>query len=429
MYKDTELTTVGYQPTIVSKLRSLGSFEELFWLVDQHRPIHFAMAAEIEGETTIEQWRHALNLLQRRHPLLSVSIQKEGNSAPCFIRRPSMPIPLRVVQGIDITRDWELEAEFELSQPFAPETAPLLRAALLHEESRAVCILTVHHSVADGRSMQYVIRDLLQALAGESLETLPLLKSEDELLGIIQSRAGQTEAGEQPDNAYSERPAVYIDKERVRPEIKTLQLSLQLTRGLRDRARSEQTTVHGALSAAIAMAYYETRVKSRPGQIRVMSPIDLRKLLGLEDYCALLVGAGKVAIDPLTAGPFWKIARQATSELAPFQMPEAIIASKKQMRGVIQQGLDVASAAETAAKLFAHEVMVSNLGNFPCETDFGWYRLNAVWGPAVSARIEGAEPIGVATTNGKLSLVQTTFSPNDPLLEVAEDILLSACDS
>ena len=39
--------------------RPLGAFEHLFWLVDQHRPIHFTVTAEIEGKTRPEDWREA----------------------------------------------------------------------------------------------------------------------------------------------------------------------------------------------------------------------------------------------------------------------------------------------------------------------------------------------------------------------------------
>ena len=35
--------------------------EKLFWLADQHRPIHFAVAAEVSGTTRIEQWRSGLD--------------------------------------------------------------------------------------------------------------------------------------------------------------------------------------------------------------------------------------------------------------------------------------------------------------------------------------------------------------------------------
>jgi hypothetical protein len=51
-------------------LRPLGSFEEFFWLIDQNRPLHFALAAQVQGPTTVGRWRDALDLVQRRHPLL-----------------------------------------------------------------------------------------------------------------------------------------------------------------------------------------------------------------------------------------------------------------------------------------------------------------------------------------------------------------------
>jgi hypothetical protein len=34
-------------------VRPLGSFEHLFWLLDQESPMHFSLAAQIEGPTTV----------------------------------------------------------------------------------------------------------------------------------------------------------------------------------------------------------------------------------------------------------------------------------------------------------------------------------------------------------------------------------------
>ena len=55
-------------------LRSLGAFEELFCLFDQHFPTNGALAAKITGPTTVQQWRAALDAVQQRHPLLSACI-------------------------------------------------------------------------------------------------------------------------------------------------------------------------------------------------------------------------------------------------------------------------------------------------------------------------------------------------------------------
>jgi hypothetical protein len=45
-------------------LRPLGAFEELDCLFDQHFPINGALAAQIAGHTTVQQWRDALDAVQ-----------------------------------------------------------------------------------------------------------------------------------------------------------------------------------------------------------------------------------------------------------------------------------------------------------------------------------------------------------------------------
>ena len=92
-------------------LRPLGSFEHFFWLIDQNRPIHFALAAHVQGATEIKHWREALELVQRRHPLLSASIVANGTGSPYFRQEVVTPIPLRVRKENNATRDSELSLQ------------------------------------------------------------------------------------------------------------------------------------------------------------------------------------------------------------------------------------------------------------------------------------------------------------------------------
>jgi hypothetical protein len=73
-----QVLSMATTPTV---LRPLGSLEEFLWLIDQNRPVHFALAAQVQGATTVERWRDALDLVQLRHPLLSVSM----NGALCLL--------------------------------------------------------------------------------------------------------------------------------------------------------------------------------------------------------------------------------------------------------------------------------------------------------------------------------------------------------
>jgi Phthiocerol/phthiodiolone dimycocerosyl transferase C-terminus/Condensation domain len=410
-------------------LRPLGSFEHFFWLLDQNRPVHFALAAQVQGTTEVEQWRLAFERVQRRHPLLSARIVANGSCRPHFLQETGTPIPLRIRRENDSTRDWTLEMELELSIPFDPHQAPLMRAVLLHEAERAVVILVAHHSIADGRSIAFVLRDLLQVLSGRALGSLPLLPSHEEILGLTRPGAASlaTPSGDisLPAPAAA-KPATYIAKENLRPRIKSLRLTPALTRNLRERARQESTTVHGALSAAIALATWLENRGFKGAPIRICSPIDTRKLLGLGEDCAALVDAGIVNIRPHMPVDFWDLARESTVSLSRAQTLKGVVASRSALCQALADGVDVPAAAAICAQAFAHDIMLTNLGNLPFGSDFGRLRLDAIWGPAVSARFAGAPTIGVATTNGSLRLLETSFSASDELLETTEEILKTA---
>jgi hypothetical protein len=408
-------------------LRPLGAFEELFWLLDQQRFVHFVMAAEVKGRTTVDNWRRALDLVQQRHPLFSVGIERNAENRPCFRTDSTNPIALRVVQERNATQRWEFQAELEFSIPFNPAQAPLVRAVLLHEEQRAVCLLAIHPSIADGRSVAFVIRDLLQALSGKPLARLPVPPSLEEILGITSNGISYPGPYNESPASGEQRSSVFVNETDTRPRVKTLALTTRLTSQLRERARQEGTTVHGALSSAFAVACWEIFDELNGSPIRVMSPIDTRKLLGLSEECAMRVGSATVPIEPCEATTFWDIARSATTGLTRAQTLEAIRATRHGMQEVLKPGLDVPTAAAIAAQGFAHDILLTNLGNLGYETDFGELELKAVWGPAATARLVDAHTIGVTTINGSLRLVQTTFAPAGSLLESVEEILVSAC--
>jgi hypothetical protein len=419
-----QVLSTATTPTV---LRPLGSLEEFLWLIDQNRPVHFALAAQIQGPTTVWRWRGALDLVQLRHPLLSVCIETDGNCRPHFRRETTAPIPLRVVQENNVVQRWESEIELELSIPFNAQKAPLVRAVLLHEADEAVFILVAHHSIADGVSIAFVIRDVLQALSRIPVGLLPLLPAHEEILGVTRSGVIQAKPSRESNSPVPGRPATYLRKEDLRPRIKALRLTPQLTGKLRERARQEGTTVHGALSSAAALAYWQNKPELKEESIRICSPIDTRKLLGLGEDCAVLISAKVLAIEPHASIAFWDIARQAMAGLTGAQTLKDIIASRHALHRIVKNGIDVPTAAAVCAHAFAHEIRLSNLGNLPYGTEFGELKLQALWGPSVSARFEGALNIGVATTNGALCLLETRVGSSASLLETAEQILLAAC--
>ena len=73
-----------------AKIRNLGALERLFWLLDQNRPAHFAMAAQIEGHVPTEQLREATRALVTRSPLILSAISRSATG--CWFPRGTEPV-------------------------------------------------------------------------------------------------------------------------------------------------------------------------------------------------------------------------------------------------------------------------------------------------------------------------------------------------
>src|SRR5262245_15758370 len=214
--------------------RPLGSLEHMFWLMDQNRSVHFAMTAQIAGRASPYHWRDALDRLQWRHPILSVRIDGKPGSIPRFRQDPA-PIPLRIVEG-DPKVDWESEVGVELATPFDPSRAPLIRAVLIQGCRDTAFILVAHHSVADGLSLAYAIRDTVSAICGKSLARLSPLPSQEDIFSARAPRMSLSRAAEQQNDVLAGNPGIYRPLDNGRPKVKGLRLEPTLTARIRDRA-------------------------------------------------------------------------------------------------------------------------------------------------------------------------------------------------
>ena len=428
MLRDGLLATSDTSQVAVKALntiRPLGPLEHLFWLLDQNRPVHFAVTAQIAGKASLEDWRDALSRVQERHPILSVCIEGSPGSVPRFHRQDAAPIPLRVVEG-DPKTHWEGEVGEELATRFDPTRAPLIRAVLIQGSRDTAFILVAHHAIADGLSLAYAIRDTLSALSGELLAPLPLAPAQEQILGVGARPAALAAAHAQPDDAGTGEPSTYRPADDTRPVVQGLRLAPALTASLRDRARQEGTTVQGALCAALTIAGRWVSAEWRDSAVRILSPINNRPLLDVGESCGFFVSAATAALDGQAAG-FWALARNAKAAIAIGQARDHVVATLSTIGEVVGKGAEVATAADFAAKAFAHEAMLTNLGVLTFDRRFGALKLKDMWGPAVLAGMERTQTIGVATVNGSICLTHTSHTPHEGLLEAMRSVSFEAC--
>ena len=424
------LQEVSIMPAIESKaeVRALGAREHMFWLMDQKHPVHLTVTAEVKGVTKAQSWRNALDAVQKRHPILSTSIKRNEAGQPALYQVDAAPIPLRVVDG-RVQEHWELELDREMALPFTPEQAPLIRTVLIHKPESAVLIIIAHHAIADGMALVFLIRDLLQVLSGEQIEAFSFSSSGEELLKKLPKREEIVQAEALQARAPATEPALYREDDGLAPRATARKLDENLTAALRERARREGTTVQGALCAALVLAGRKTSSTWRKQSVRVMSPINARAHLRAGEACGLYLGAGAmIPFRPGDSSDFWELARFAKQKISPSQTFQSLSASLHGLEAIMTKDMDVETAAQISAGAFARDLMVSNLGQMPYESEFGKLKLEAVWGPTALQGLDGEQNVGIATTNGAIRLLHASYSLIPHLLENADLILRAACE-
>ena len=414
-------------PPNQSFLRPLGSFEALLWQMDKRSPLHAVLVAHVEGATTINQWEAALEQTRRRHPLWSSKIVEGADGRPFFESSHQSKVALRVVEG-EFLPYWEQEVAWELSRPIDSANGSLVRAVLLHTNGSCMLVLVAHHSICDGMSLAFAIRDVLSALSGLKLTKLGLPPSQEEALEMspeAKARPYEMEHRLEPLPVVS----AYRTSASVIPEVCSYELSDALTATLRKRAREEETTVHAALIAASGLVARRDPDLGFGRELHICSPINNRKLIGHPESSGVFFTACDSSIPLDCTEDFWSLARRSRVALSKMQTIEGAREVLGAVDGVMHLAQGAHATAEDGGRLFRCDVMLTNLGVVPIASAYGTLNLRQIWGPGALIGLEGEQTLGVSTFNGRLSLLHMSHTPLLGFLDDVAAVLLSACSS
>lgn len=393
----------------LSLTRTLGPFEHLIWLVDRWMPRHFILVARIEGSSVSEDdLSRALLQAQLRHPALRtvIDVDERGNPhfGPC-----SAPIKLKVIPRTD-ERHWLQETEKELSTPFAPGEGPLLRAALVQGDAVSEVVLAVHHSIGDGVSAMYLVRDLLEAMEGYELQPLPPSPSLEEL--VLGTGAVPDDQAPTPPISTAASP----DLERLeRPVLQTLAIGAPELERILARCRVENATLQGALLAAVLL--------SLPAQetLQCLSPVNIRTLssLGPDDF-GLYISSGMASLDRKGPRDFWSLARSARQQVVRALDRQVLNAKAVATAAVVAGTPSPQSVYEQVWRNIGYDAVLTNLGVFPTMPKVNRFRVTAVY-PLLSDDLKPT--LAVATTATGMCITMSAAPAMTGLLPSGIDLL------
>jgi hypothetical protein len=383
--------------------RYLGALEHSFWLYSQCFPMDFATVAKLQGQLSVDRLSEVLEQVQQRHPLLRVRIATDALGQPKFVETDD-EIPLRLVARTD-DRQWQTELEVELARTLDWQVAPLLRVVLVQSGNESELMIICHHTIADGRSGIYLMRDILQGLCGKKFERSELadaISLESALPGIA------------PSPAATPKPKDYVPPQSrsPRPHIRSIVLSPE---------RAERTTVHGAIGAAFSLAEPFLRNIALAQQdvkgdtLRCMHPIDVRSQLSLPipEGVGLYISSCMTSHSLQADAAFWDVARTVKFQLSQIDIAQQLV-EESQFRQLAMANLTDATAfAETVRSKYSCQLHVTNLGRIDLAQEYGDIRIEALHAPVVMPNV-GGRIVGVATLGDRLAL---TIS-STPLMNV-----------
>ncbi|MGE5400587.1 MAG: amino acid adenylation domain-containing protein, partial [Ignavibacteriales bacterium] len=167
----------------------LSSAQKRLWFLDKLEPdspfYNISAAVKLTGYLDPIALENSFNELIHRHEILrTYFIDESGNPSQVIVPSANIRLNIADITGTDgdeIKNNLNKKILEEVRTPFDLSKAPLLRCVLLRvDETQHILLLTMHHIISDGWSMNIVIREMSElykkyALGVESdLAPLPI---------------------------------------------------------------------------------------------------------------------------------------------------------------------------------------------------------------------------------------------------------------
>jgi hypothetical protein len=383
-------------------IRSLGFSERFFHQFSKTHPMNFLLGAEFPRVLTPEQLGAALQAAQKRHPLLSAHVEEHREAGFGFYRT-AVPAPVDLTVRRGRTSAWTQVASEELSHPMDTSKAPLMRAVLLQDTASSMLLLSFDHAVADGMAAVFLLKDLLAVLNGRELPPLPVLPPQEELTARAFSSPGQGEtAGPRAEDARMAAPSGKTSDSpgQALPPVQAIELDVELTSRIMERCRAERTTVHSLL---VVVASRVTGAAAGKDFVRVMTPVNHRKLIGVGEDVGVYNFPVRTGMSPHDGTPLWDQARAVRAEISSLGSLTGIASAMEALRQAVPGDVSPEMLTKIMKSGPGFELNITNLGVVDLGPS-GPIHPTSVVGPLIASHSEGQEIISVATFAGRMRI-------------------------
>lgn len=288
---------------------------------------HVILKAQYNQPITQQQLQTALTQITPKYPLMSAHIKQNNDGTAYFVFDPNPQYPIAVQKKTDDNQWLKMTME-EQKQPFNLNKGPLIKFIILNATTNSDLILLCQHTICDGLSLTYLIRDLTKQFnhpnqpvtpktppptvtrenfkAKTSTGTLPEL-----LLNYLNWRWRKNKTVfNQTD--YERIHQAYWNTSQV--QVKLLTLPEPLTAALLLSCHKHKVSVNSALLTALAFAQNEAEGTKGSFSDKVGVAVNLRQLFKepADEAFGLLASGNLIPVAYKEGENFWAVAKKVS---------------------------------------------------------------------------------------------------------------------
>lgn len=399
-------------------------------------PFNVIMVANIRGNIDSKRLSEVLNRLRTRHALLAVRVVVDEDDVAWFVTEGVSEFSLEVIPR-ENENQWVEKTEAEIKVPFPFDKGPMSRFILLHSHDVSELIICAHHSVCDGLSLIYLIKDILQHLGkpDSNLEILPDPPAIDhntvpsppsikpiprKIIKLVNKRWEKKNI--RFDHNDMERLHSVFWEENVGRKLLTWILSEEMTKVVVSRSNKEKVTVNTALWTAFLAAQYDVQAPLKSYHQRLGMAVNTRDklLVPVGESFGFYASSLTVRLKYTPRKSFWENARNIhnciRTELEKtelFRMLVADLLSPSLLDSIYFSKYNLMNSRISKMLLrmmnfdkISYGYSITNVGKINIPSVYGQLRLDTVYGPAVYSDVN-EKLIGVITIGDRISFMMT----------------------
>lgn len=415
-------------------------------------PFNVVLVGRVRGVVDPSRVTSTLEILRSRHPMLAVRVKIEGDGTAFFLAEGVPAITVNT-ESRQSDEQWLDRIKKEFQTPFPIETGPLVRCTLLCSKEVCEVILCGHHTVCDGMSLGYLLRDLLDRLSEAKQEsekpvipppinrdTVPDPPSANGFVRFIIDRINKRWAKKGIRFSESDMHRMHEKFWQKNKTLKILAWSMEpeITADLVERCHTENVTVNSALWTAFLAAQYDIQDDRKSYRQRSALAVNTREKLNVSagESFGFYASSLTVRLPYSSQRSFWDNARRIHTRIMKelsttnlFRMlssehihPTLLDSLYFQKYGLLNETMPGKLLYKMGWHTITYGYALTNVGRLDIPTTYGSLKLEEVYGPLFYSDVE-EKMIGVITVEGRQSFL---FASNESVVDNASGLRESA---